>query len=300
MVETNPINMIPRLSLKTIHFAKNPAKGGIPARLAIISTLTNLFLEILDKVLVVFSIFSLSKSITKITEIQYNIEKEKNKKVFNMILNIIHLKLKTEESAKISIILVLFIWRNLPINIDKITKGKIEFFFWNKRRYTGANFCQVIRNSDLNHFEFLTIVINHWWKGEEAALIIIETSPNNQKIWLLVYSLVMIIENTKIAEVIDWIIKYFILISVKNPPVFFLCFIKVQKERVLSSKAIHTTTHLFLKMHNNGLVTKITIIELFVLISRYSNCKFDRLGNKTRFAVAFYVLKTYSFINLKS
>jgi len=47
-----------------------------------------------------------------------------------VVANIIHLRLKTEEKAIISIEDLLFSWRVLPMILDMVMKTKIIIFVW--------------------------------------------------------------------------------------------------------------------------------------------------------------------------
>jgi len=76
-------------------------------------------------------------------------------------------------------------------------------------------------------------------------------------------------------EEIDWIMKYFILISV----IFFFSFSKVfmraQNERVFISSITQMEIHEFITRHIPLEIIKIIIMNGAVFILLCSNCKFD-------------------------
>lgn len=87
---------IVKLAENTIHFAINPTKGGIPARLAIKESINHFFIFFLLSSMVLTLNFI--KKFSKIrTENQYKKENNKNNLVLMQIAIIIHPKLKTEE-----------------------------------------------------------------------------------------------------------------------------------------------------------------------------------------------------------
>ncbi len=115
----------------------------------------------------------------------------------------------------------------------------------------------------------------------------IEMSPKNHINLLFPHSFLITIENTSTVDEIDWIMKYFILISIVMNPSFFLYFINVQKDRVFSSKATQTVIQVFLSVQRRGVINRINSIELFVLISNSSNCKFDLTGDYNKICSCF-------------
>ncbi len=68
------ISRVPTLSLRITHLAKNPVRGGIPARFATIARLIHFFLEIPSILPLGTSSIFFTINITNVTEIQYNIE----------------------------------------------------------------------------------------------------------------------------------------------------------------------------------------------------------------------------------
>jgi len=136
----------------------------------------------------------------------------------------------------------LFICNKVPNNIEIKIKGYTITFNWYIIKKVGANFCHVINKVAINIFRFFVIFTNHSWNGEAAILI------NSAKFDIIIiiniiilFVLINIMENNKNADVIDWIIKYFMLISE-----FFVLFIfniiKEQNDMVLSSNIIQIIT----------------------------------------------------------
>jgi len=191
--------------------------------------------------------------------------------VFNIILIISHLRLKTEEKAKISKRLLLLYWKIEPIKEEINRKGRMNNFSWNSNRNDGANFCHVINNRPFLHPEFLVTPINHWWKGDAAILIIKDILPNNARVRTIVFiSPVNNIETNRRAEEMDWIIKYFILIS-KFFDLFFFVFLFIieQNAIVFSSKRIQIEIHEFTRKHPIGVIKRVlhtkSLTFIFVL-----------------------------------
>jgi len=86
-----------------------------------------------------------------------------------VIAAIIHLRLKIDDRAKISMILFLFNWEVLPtmavsVN-DTMTMGASK----NIMRYIGANFCHVIKVIAVIQEDFFTMETNHEWNGTLAT-----------------------------------------------------------------------------------------------------------------------------------
>jgi hypothetical protein len=105
-------------------------------------------------------------------------------------------------------------------------------------------------------------------------------------------------ENTNKTEAMDWMTKYFILISMFDLLFFLNDFIMAQKVNVLISKAIQIKSHEFKVKHIREERIRIPLIKGIVLILYVSNCKFDYNENILKTANAFYVLKTNSLFNL--
>jgi len=95
------------------------------------------------------------------TLIQYKVTKMM--RVFKLIIAaaIIQPRLNTEERAMIMVMLFTVIWVMLPSMVLKITPIMIRGLCMNIRRYTGANFCQVISSVALIVLDFLTTLRNH-------------------------------------------------------------------------------------------------------------------------------------------
>jgi len=115
------------LSLNTIHFDKKLANGGIPARFATVSRMIHFsFIEV---IVFMFFVFILFITVVRIaTEGQYSTMKMKKDFMFRMTLASIHLRLKTEDRAMISMKLSLDIWDKEPQKAERTIKGKISFF----------------------------------------------------------------------------------------------------------------------------------------------------------------------------
>lgn len=91
---------------------------------------------------------------------------------------------------------------------------------------------------------------NHWWNGADPILIISDTTvikAKGNKIYFI--NLNDMQEKISREEEIDWIIKYFILLSVKDFFSIENVFIMQQKESVLISKATQIEIHEFIKKH---------------------------------------------------
>lgn len=189
--------------------------------------------------------------------------------VFILVVNaiIIHLRLKMEENAIISIVFFLFIWEIDP-TIDEIKmNGMIVFFWWNIIKYAGAIFCHVIRIVLFLIFDFLMIFTNHWWNGDEAIFTI--------KMMILIFMIFVVLVSfvfssiiIRTADEIDWIIRYFILVSTIFLFSFLMeVFIIEQNERVFISRAIQIQIHEFLMKHKIDEMKIVVIIIIVVLIS---------------------------------
>ena len=149
------------ISFNTIHFAKNPIDGGNPASLAriIINVHSLYFWNISFDVL--FVSFIAIAAIIRARESQYkrmNVSKVEGLKVMAVI---VHLMLKIDERARISMIFFLFSCDTLPnsavIIIESVT-------MWDRRnviKYTGAIFCSVISAIAGPHEDFFMIEMNH-------------------------------------------------------------------------------------------------------------------------------------------
>jgi hypothetical protein len=87
-------------------------------------------------------------------------------------------------------------------------------------------------------------------------------------------SLTKCIEKTRIAEEIDWIIKYFITFSGFAPLAFFSYFSKEQKDRVFISNIIQMNSQELEKMIKIGENRSNVAIHNKLLILVKSNCKF--------------------------
>jgi hypothetical protein len=100
------------------------------------------------------------------------------------------------------------------------------------------------------HIIFFVNPINHWWNGVAAILIIKENILNISKRFKGDFDkFVMQLEKISIAEATDWMMKYFILLSVF---IFFSVeklFIIQQKANVFISSIIQIETQEFIKKH---------------------------------------------------
>jgi hypothetical protein len=120
------------------------------------------------------------------------------------------------------------------------------------------------------------MVINHWWKGEVADLISSETVLIKITIGSMdEISFVIIIEKIRIADEMDWIIRYFILISVLLRVFWDLFPLNIrQYDKVFNSKAIQIIIQELTRIHRMDEDTRTVFMIIRVLIS-CSNCKFD-------------------------
>lgn len=276
----------------------NPIKGGNPARFIINKRGIHLFIFLLISSKNLRFIFLIIK-ITNITEIQYMPVKIIKIFVLKQMANIIHLKLKTEEKAIIFFSLFLFIIEMVPKKAEVRMKGRTIFFVWNRIRYSGANFCQVNKIILFIHFMFDAMFTNHWCKGAAADLIIKERIATKENSLTISLGIISYDEN-KInkAEAIDWIIRYFITVSLF---LWFSCFPPVlrieQKDRVFNSNILQIETQEFTTMQSREEEISKTSMTKLVLRANClsSNCKFDLIKNFSKSACAIYVLKTYSF-----
>jgi len=109
------------------------------------------------------------------------------------------------------------------------------------------------------------------------------------------YSVIFIetIENTKMADEIDWTTRYFILASfILFFGFFFLYFIIEQNAMVLISRRIQIVNQEFLIRQDTGVNTIAADMKMFLLISFLTNCKFVFSGIGLKL---FCVLKTHGF-----
>jgi len=139
-----------------------------------------------------------------------------HKKIFVFIWmdNKSHPKLKTEEYLIISIILILFNCRILPIPMDRKIKNSNMAFFCSMTKYNGASFCQVINMVSWYFFMLFLIFTNHSWNGEAAIFIINDIVI---MFWVSIEFLMLFVcidIIIKMPDVIDWMIKYFMLHSI--------------------------------------------------------------------------------------
>jgi len=209
------INDILIITMISIHFTRNLANGGIPAKLAIIINSIHFFISLFDSVFSVFVLKFFRMYIIIITAVQYIILNHKKIFVSIVMAMSIHPRLNTEEYLMISIKLVLFSCSSLPINIDKIINNiSIKLFIWNKIKKAGANFCQVIMSVSWYFFMIFLILMNHSCNGAAAIFNIRDMRIIFWVIRILYKFFVCIDIIMKTLEAIDWIIKYFILHSI--------------------------------------------------------------------------------------
>jgi hypothetical protein len=116
------------------HFAMNPVVGGRPAKVATIKiTVHGLNLFEMSFVISFISIFLIS-IITRKTENQYNAVNVNNVFILINMANIIHPKLKIEERAMISKIVLVVICKALPTKVDNTIDKMIKGFIINISR----------------------------------------------------------------------------------------------------------------------------------------------------------------------
>jgi len=191
-----------------------------------------------------------------------------HKKIFVFIWmdNKSHPKLKTEEYLIISIILILFNCRILPIPMDRKIKNSNMAFFCSMTKYNGASFCQVINMVSWYFFMLFLIFTNHSWNGEAAIFIINDIVI---MFWVSIEFLMLFVcidIIIKMPDVIDWMIKYFMLHSIILLVFFWGVLSIPQKAIVFISSVIQIMIQEFLAMHSGGVTIKVMSIKLFVLI----------------------------------
>jgi len=179
--------------------------------------------------------------------------------------------LNTEEYAIISFIILLLICITHPITEVDATKIRVGLFNWNSIKYRGASFCQVIKRVPFFSEIFLVTVINHWCKGPAASLIIKAKDPKTppgKTLSTRPISFVDNIVNNKRIEVMDWMMKYFILISLYLAGgVLPLQDITQQKDIVFISNVIQILTHELQSRQTMGVVASSKFIARYLLIS---------------------------------
>lgn len=264
------------------HLARNPVVGGRPLSLARMRTVLHG-----DKVcplsLLVAFLFDLYRSVMAVrTLIQYNVMKIIS--VFRLIIAAVSIqpRLNTEERAMIMCILFVVIWVTLPIRVLKITPAIIIGLYININKYTGANFCQVIRSVALTVLDFLTTLRNHLWNGADASFTSKDKVPMTRRI-LLRELRYMDMCRIRMAEATDWIVKYFIedsrnVLGAKN----LLLINEVQNARVPVSRAIQITIHEDLIKHTTDEMKTVIITTgriLILPILEILNCKFRKMQN---------------------
>jgi len=179
--------------------------------------------------------------------------------------------LKIDEYAKISIRSLLFIWRILPMKAVVTMNGRNNFFVWYIIKYTGAAFCQVISKVLFFSVDLLITLINHWWNGPTANLTISAIAlikAVTSIIFREPISLIVSILKSKRIEVIDWMTKYFILISLvfKDISSYFQNLTTQQKDIVFISSVIQILSHELHSKHNGGVSPTIVFIARYLLI----------------------------------
>jgi len=99
---------------------------------------------------------------------QYNKQNTIADKTFVIIMAIIQLRLKIEDTAMISIVLFLLICKVVPVSEEATKNGNTIFLVVHNIKIRGAPFCQVINKELITNLNFLFMETNHWWKGEAA------------------------------------------------------------------------------------------------------------------------------------
>ncbi len=134
---------------------------------------------------------------------------------------------------------------------------RIHNFLWKQRRYEGINFCRVIKSREFFQLILADTFRNHWWNGAEATLIMRAINLKVNRVLLNNISFLRMTENNKSTEEIDWITKYFILLSVFTNFSLAVFFKMVQKERVLISREIQIINQEFLRISKIGVTPTI-------------------------------------------
>jgi hypothetical protein len=149
-----------RLSENESHFAKNPMKGGSPAKFITMNKEVS-FLSGFnrDSKEVAFT-FETTKMMNR-TEIQYKVKNRKNTLVLTKTLRMIQPRLKIEDQARISFKSFLLNIEIAPIATEEIMKKEARYFSWNKTKYRGAIFCHVKSTRLVFHLELFETLINH-------------------------------------------------------------------------------------------------------------------------------------------
>jgi hypothetical protein len=178
----------------------------------------------------------------------------------------IQLKLNTEERAMIWMAEFLFICIRLPIKEVIKINGNIVIFVWNVMRYAGASFCHVINVVEAFHSMLSTILVNHCWNGEHAIFtirVIVESSIIVRSAVSLFFVIITLM--IRILEEIDWITKYFILLSAIFFFLILLPFMIEQKAKVFISNMIQMDSHEFIIKQQVLEVSNIGTKIMFIL-----------------------------------
>ena len=230
----------------TIHFAINIIMGGIPARFNMFAI--SFFLSILSFLALfslAFFVFFISV-VTKRILPQYGIRNQEKIFVLRITEEMVHLVLNTEEYAKISLVSIFLRIERAPITADEAKISAGTFFSCNEIKKDGAIFCQVNRILFFVQERCFLMLVNHLWNGAAAILI-----PSLILLMLIIRGWgegeIFLEEEkiTKIEEAMDWITRYFILLSFSF--FFFVSMVMAQKERVFNSSIAHTINHEFEK-----------------------------------------------------
>ena len=118
------------------------------------------------------------------------------------------------------------------------------------------------------------ISTNHWWRGAAPSFVINATIPGKCHITFTPeVALNHVTLRIRIADEIDWMIRYFIIFSLSF---FVLDFwvVKTQNDNVLISKKIQMAIHEFMNIHSTEEEISVILATTFVLIY-LSNCKFE-------------------------
>lgn len=98
---------------------------------------------------------------TKKTDPQYKTRNKRNTFILTKRATIIHLKLKTEDQAIISLMFFFLIMDTAPKTHEAKMNKTTVFFNCSNTKKVGANFCQVNKIALINHLDLLETSINH-------------------------------------------------------------------------------------------------------------------------------------------
>lgn len=199
-------------SEKVIHFARNPIRGGNPARLATINITESFFVGVKRFSRVAAFVLEINWRMNK-TETQYKAKNKKKILVLTIIARIIQPRLKIEDHAMISFSSFLLNMETAPKMLEDTIKKQASAFICSITRYKGAIFCQVNKIKFVLHFVLLATWMNHKWSGAAAAFTIKAMKEAIEKRRGLTSCFGKIAVATSIPEAIDCTMKYFIVLS---------------------------------------------------------------------------------------